>query len=186
MKPTRTAVEPDKLYWSELKDREWKLVMAASETGLCFVGSAGKGFEELEAWASARMPGTGLVRDDAVLLPYFREMEEYLLGKRRMFSLPLDMRGTSFQQKVWKALQELPYGGTASYTDIALHIKRPSSARAVGAAIGANPLLMVVPCHRVIGKNGGLTGFRGGLPMKKKLLDLESQSVVPEGAHADI
>lgn len=186
MKTMKTAVITEILYWSEMNSGVWRLVMAASKTGLCFVGSAGKGAAELEAWARARVPGSVLVRDDHALLPYIREMEEYLHGSRRMFSLLLDMRGTSFQQEVWKALQEVSYGETASYTDIALRIRRPSSVRAVGAAIGANPLLMAVPCHRVIGKNGGLTGYRGGLPMKQKLLAMESQPVVPQGAHADI
>lgn len=182
----RTAAEPEIIYWSEMKDGDWNLVLAASDTGLCFVGSVGKGLAELEAWVRGRVPGTVLVREDHTLLPYIMEMEEYLHGRRRAFSLPLDMRGTPFQQEVWKALHELPYGETATYTDIALRIRRPSSVRAVGAAIGANPLLMIVPCHRVIGKNGGLTGYRGGLAMKKELLALEWQSVVPQEAHADI
>ena len=105
--------------------------------------------------------------------PYARELIDYMEGKRKEFTMPLDLHGTPFQQSVWKALQEIPFGQTVSYSDIAERIQNPKSVRAVGAAIGANPLLITVPCHRVIGKNGNLTGFRGGLEMKKQLLALE-------------
>ena len=100
---------------------------------------------------------------------------EYLEGKRKDFTLSFDYNGTAFQQAVWKALCEIPYGQTKSYSDVANHINKPAAVRAVGAAIGKNPILITVFCHRVIGKDGSLTGFRGGLEMKKQLLELEQK-----------
>ena len=108
-----------------------------------------------------------------LLQPYAVELVDYLEGRRKKFSLPMDLYGTPFQLTVWKALQEISFGQTVSYTDIAERIQRPSSVRAVGTAIGANPVLIIVPCHRVITKDGKLGGFRAGLEMKKQLLVLE-------------
>lgn len=101
------------------------------------------------------------------------QLEEYFAGKRRTFDLPLGPQGTPFQQSVWNALRTIPYGETQSYGDIARAIGKPKAVRAVGAANGANPLPIVVPCHRVVGADGSLTGFGGGLPHKKRLLALE-------------
>jgi methylated-DNA-[protein]-cysteine S-methyltransferase len=102
-----------------------------------------------------------------------RELEEYFASKLRIFRTPLDMQGTEFQLAVWRQLQEIPYGQTRSYAQIAEAIGRPQAIRAVGAANGSNPVAIVVPCHRVIGANGKLTGYGGGLPLKKRLLELE-------------
>lgn len=102
------------------------------------------------------------------------EIEEYLSGKRKEFSVPLNPKGTKFQLAVWKELQKIPYGETICYEELAKRIKNPKAVRAVGAANGKNPLWLIVPCHRVIGKNGSLTGYAGGLSVKKKLLVLES------------
>ncbi|MDM8102298.1 methylated-DNA--[protein]-cysteine S-methyltransferase [Oceanobacillus oncorhynchi] len=85
----------------------------------------------------------------------------------------MDLKGTAFQESVWEALQHIPYGETVSYMNIAEKIEKPKAVRAVGAAIGANPVMILVPCHRVIAKDGKLTGFRGGIPMKESLLELE-------------
>jgi methylated-DNA-[protein]-cysteine S-methyltransferase len=103
-----------------------------------------------------------------------RQLEEYFSGKRENFYLELDARGTEFQKKVWKALEKIPYGKTCSYQDIAQNISQPKAMRAIGMANNKNPIPLIVPCHRVIGKNGDLVGFGGGLELKKKLLDLES------------
>lgn len=105
-----------------------------------------------------------------------RQLQEYFAHKREQFTFPVNMIGTSFQKKVWKALCEISYGKTCSYQDIAMKINQPKACRAVGGAIHRNPLLIVVPCHRVIGKNGDLVGFGCGLPMKKALLSLEKSS----------
>lgn len=109
-----------------------------------------------------------------------RQISEYAAGKRRAFDLDLAMDGPdsgapSFEQKVWKALLDIPFGTTTSYGAVARTIGHPMAARAVGAANGANPIALVVPCHRVIGANGRLTGYGGGLPLKRKLLEHEAR-----------
>lgn len=109
-----------------------------------------------------------------ILKQAVKELEEYLAGKRKTFSIPLNPKGTEFQKSVWKELSRIPYGETICYEELARRIKKPKAVRAVGAANGKNPLWLIVPCHRVIGKNGSLTGYAGGLSVKKKLLLLES------------
>lgn len=115
----------------------------------------------------------GWTRDDYAFGDVREQLRAYFAKELREFDLPLAPRGTPFQLAVWRALREIPYGQTRSYTQIANVVGRPSAIRAVGAANGANPLPIVVPCHRVIGANGSLTGFGGGLPAKRYLLDLE-------------
>jgi len=114
------------------------------------------------------------VRDDDAVADVAAQLHEYFRGERRDFDLPLAPRGTEFQQDVWRALQRIPYGATRSYSDIAREIGRPAAVRAVGAANGANPIPIVIPCHRVVGSNGSLTGFGGGIETKRWLLALES------------
>ena len=106
-----------------------------------------------------------------------RQLEEYFSGKRRRFDLALDLQGTEFEQKVWRQLLRIPYGQTASYQETAEAIGRPKAVRAVGAANGKNPVAIIVPCHRVIGRDGRLVGYGGGLWRKKWLLDHESRRV---------
>lgn len=115
---------------------------------------------------------------DAVLTACAAQLTAYFAGKRRRFELPLAAQGTPFQQSVWDALADIPYGELRSYRDIARGIGNPAAVRAVGAANGRNPLPIVVPCHRVIGSNGTLTGFAGGLEVKKYLLELEGATGV--------
>jgi len=101
------------------------------------------------------------------------ELDEYFAGGRREFTVRLDLRGTDFQKRCWQALLEIPYGQTRSYADVARAVGRPTAFRAVGLANGSNPIPIIVPCHRVVGSNGSLTGYGGGLDIKQKLLDLE-------------
>ncbi len=164
------------LYWSLLKFKDWQLYIASTSKGLVFVGSQNKPFEELVEWAKKRFPESTLVEDDEMLEPYVVEITQYLEGKRKTFTVPFEYVGTPFQLAVWDALCEIPYGQTKSYSDIANAINKPAAVRAVGAAIGANPVLLTVPCHRVTGRNGSLTGYRGGLEMKTLLLDLEKRA----------
>jgi methylated-DNA-[protein]-cysteine S-methyltransferase len=103
-----------------------------------------------------------------------RELDEYFSGRRTAFSLALDFRGTEFQRQVWNALLTIPCGGTRTYAQVARQIGRPAAVRAVGAANGRNPVSIIVPCHRVVGSDGTLTGFAGGLDVKARLLALES------------
>lgn len=112
--------------------------------------------------------------DQALMRDTKTQIQEYLLGNRTHFSLPIKNEGTEFQQKVWQALCSIPYGETRSYQDIAKQIGSPKAVRAVGTANGKNPLCIIVPCHRVVGKNGQLTGYSGGLSRKQWLLDLET------------
>ena len=118
--------------------------------------------------------------DSPVLQAAETQLREYFAGERRAFDLPLAPRGTAFQLQVWHTLAQIPFGATWSYRQLAERIGRPTATRAVGAANGRNPLPIVLPCHRVIGNNGTLTGFGGGLPTKAALLKLEG--VPSEGA----
>lgn len=111
--------------------------------------------------------------DHPVLVETERQLRAYFAGELRQFSLPLDLQGTAFQQSVWQALLTIPFGETRSYAEIARQIGRPKAVRAVGAANGQNPISIVAPCHRVIGSNGTLTGYAGGLAAKQHLLGLE-------------
>ncbi|CAM4095682.1 methylated-DNA--[protein]-cysteine S-methyltransferase [Mesobacillus thioparans] len=164
------------LYWSLLNFQDRNFYIASTSKGLVFVGSQNKPFAELFEWAKKRLPGSPLVEDDEKLEPYVVEITQYLEGKRNTFTVPFEYVGTQFQLAVWNALCDIPYGKTKSYSDIANDINKPTAVRAVGTAIGANPVLITVPCHRVIGKNGSLTGYRGGLEMKIMLLDLEKRA----------
>lgn len=118
-----------------------------------------------------------LVKDDRhpVLLETEKQLSEYLAGKRKKFTVKLDPAGTAFQNKVWNALRTIPFGETRSYRQIARQIGNVKAGRAVGAANGRNPISIIVPCHRVIGASGSLTGFAGGLKTKAHLLALESR-----------
>lgn len=114
--------------------------------------------------------------DNKILLQAEKELEEYFDGKRKKFTLPLDLRGTDFQLRVWNVLRGIPYGETRSYKEVALAAGNEKASRAVGMANNKNPILIVVPCHRVIGSNGAMTGFACGLDVKKKLLELEKKN----------
>jgi methylated-DNA-[protein]-cysteine S-methyltransferase len=121
----------------------------------------------------AEIPGGFVKAETPLIKKAAAQIEEYLNGKRKKFSLPLSMHGTEFQMDVWRALQSIPYGETRSYKEIAELVHRPKAVRAVGMANHHNPISIIVPCHRVIGHNGSLTGYGGGLPLKKYLLELE-------------
>jgi methylated-DNA-[protein]-cysteine S-methyltransferase len=114
-------------------------------------------------------------RDDTAFADVRTQLDEYFAGSRQEFDLPLHIRGNSFQQQVWDALCEIPYGETTSYGKVAASIGHPDGARAVGVANGQNPIPIIVPCHRVIGADGSLTGYGGGLDAKRWLLDHEAR-----------
>jgi len=144
------------------------LLLAASPRGI-----TGLYFEEHKYFAG---PGNWQ-RDDAHphLTEAVRQLEDYFRGERHDFDLALDASGTPFQQAVWEALRTLRFGTTTTYASIAERIARPNAIRATGTAIGRNPISIIVPCHRVLGSSGALSGFAGGLPRKRYLLDLESR-----------
>jgi O-6-methylguanine DNA methyltransferase len=152
---------PETIYYSRIDSPVGPLLLAVSEGGLVALefgrGNIGEGWVEVAERTA----------------PYARQLEEYFAGRRRQFDLPLDLRGTEFQQRCWQELLKVPYGETRSYADIARAIGNPSAVRAVGLANGQNPIAIVVPCHRVIGSDGSLTGYGGGLEVKRQLLELE-------------
>jgi AraC family transcriptional regulator of adaptative response/methylated-DNA-[protein]-cysteine methyltransferase len=150
------------------------LVGAATDDGLCMLEFADRKklpqqAADLRRWfARPVVPGTNRFTDQAA-----RELEEYFAGNRRGFEVPLVLRGTPFQEQVWNELLRIPYGSAISYEELAARIGRPGAQRAVGLANGRNRIPIIVPCHRVIQKNGQLRGYGGGLWRKKFLLDLE-------------
>ena len=126
-----------------------------------------------------RFPGKGEPLDEADRAPglftdAIEQLDAYFEGRRRRFELALDLAGTPFQRRVWSALQAIPYGATRSYTEVGEAIDRPDRVRAVGAAVGRTPIPIIVPCHRVVGADGSLTGYGGGLHRKRALLDHEA------------
>jgi methylated-DNA-[protein]-cysteine S-methyltransferase len=121
-----------------------------------------------------RFGGEAAASTDPLLREAADQLRAYFAGERREFDIPLAPRGTEFQRRVWDAVSEIPYGATASYSEIAAEVYTPAACRAVGAANGRNPLPVIVPCHRVIGAAGALTGYGGGLDRKRSLLDLEA------------
>jgi methylated-DNA-[protein]-cysteine S-methyltransferase len=133
---------------------------------------------EFEPWRPLQdcRPGNHPIAGEAL-----RQLRAYFAGELREFDLPLDLRGTPFQLRVWRELERIPYGETRSYSQIAAAIGAPHAVRAVGAANGANPIPIMVPCHRVIGASGKLVGYGGGLPLKKRLLALEGALALPLG-----
>ncbi len=116
------------------------------------------------------------IEETNLLYKTAQQLEEYLIGKRIEFTIPIQLQGTSFQCKVWNALRTIPYGETRSYQDISIQIGSPKSCRAVGMACHNNPIAILIPCHRVIGKNKKLVGYAGGIDIKEKLLELEKYS----------
>lgn len=126
--------------------------------------------------AGASAPDPGELRDTPLLLQVQAQIQEYLEGRRLEFTLPIRMEGTDFQKRIWEALKRIPYGETRTYGQIAAEAGSPKGARAVGMACNKNPILLVIPCHRVIGSDGRLVGFGCGLPMKEALLALEKDT----------
>ncbi|WP_430539429.1 methylated-DNA--[protein]-cysteine S-methyltransferase [Listeria rocourtiae] len=160
------------IFYDRLDVAGMAIYVGVSERGLAFVGSDGADLLEMENW-SERVR-VDLTADAEKVRPYADGIVGYLTGMQHDFGLPVDISGTPFQEAVWKALLAIPYGETRTYSEIANLIGKPKAVRAVGTAIGVNPVLMVVPCHRVIGKNGNITGYRGGIAMKERLLQLET------------
>jgi O-6-methylguanine DNA methyltransferase len=147
-----------------------------SPVGPLFLAASIKGLVRLEFGARMQKldsKTTQLAESREILAPYLDQLHEYFGGQRRKFTIPLDLRGTGFQLKCWRALLDIPYGETRSYRDLAQAIGHPKAFRAVGMSNNRNPVAIVVPCHRVIAADGSLCGYGGGLDIKRKLLDLE-------------
>jgi methylated-DNA-[protein]-cysteine S-methyltransferase len=172
------------MYWHETESPVGRLLLAGGTGALRRV--------HFQAGPHPLRVPSGWQHDPAPFADVLAQLEEYFAGARNMFTLRLAPAGTPFQLAVWSALQAIPYGETVSYSELARRLGRPGSARAVGLANGANPLPIIVPCHRVIGADGALTGFGGGLGIKRALLSLEGAACVADlfagrdllGAHA--
>jgi methylated-DNA-[protein]-cysteine S-methyltransferase len=171
--PLRHAEEPMPLAYKKIDSPVGKLTLVASDKGLVAI-----------LWENDkpnRVRLSELVEEDShsVLIEAERQLKEHFTGKRKTFSVPLDIRGTSFQRSVWEALLAIPFGETKTYGQLAKQLRNPQATRAVGAANGRNPISIIVPCHRVIGSSGKLTGFAGGLENKERLLNMEQKRFHP-------
>lgn len=147
--------------------------VASTETGVCKISLGAERSGAFLSWLSKHVPGGEPYEDPELMALATSQLEEYVSGARRSFDLPLDVRGTAFQRAVWSQVIRIPYGATSTYGDIAQLVGKPKASRAVGRAVGANPLPLVIPCHRVIGSGGALVGFGSGLDVKETLLRLE-------------
>ena len=160
--------------WDSVPSPMGECVLLASDAGLYWVGTPGASLDKGLMWAKKHGHDGQAIRGTHPVLQQAKdELQCYFAGEKLTFSTPLDLQGTPFQISVWRELCNIPYGETRSYGELALTIGRPNAPRAVGAANGANPIAIIVPCHRVIGSNGTLTGYGGGLPTKSWLLALE-------------
>jgi len=155
------------LFYTQIDDSPVGPLLLAGDSEALHVLAFGMGSRPREIDADWRPDMKGVLKDVR------KELDRYFAGTLKKFSTRLAFNGTPFQNEVWKQLTRIPYGETISYLDLAKRIDNPKAVRAVGMANGANPIAIIVPCHRVIGSNGSLTGFGGGLPTKRALLDLE-------------
>jgi len=154
-----------------------ELVLGAFDRRLCLLDFR---YRRMRAAVDNRikngLKGAFVVQDDEILEKTRKQLDEYLSGDRKQFDLPLFMVGTDFQKSVWQALLKVPYGSTSTYLQLAKAVNHEKAVRAVGGANGANAIGLIVPCHRIIGSDGGLVGYGGGLPAKKFLLKLEQNN----------
>lgn len=182
-------MKDSKVYWSREafgpEGLEWTIL--ATEQGVCRLMYPQDSLESAAIWLARFKPGALLEESDDVIAntSIIEKLRGYFMGEQVDFSgIPLDLFGTSFQKEVWSALQLIPYGEVQTYRDIAAAIGRPKAMRAVGTANGANPVPVIVPCHRVIGSNQTLVGYRGGLRIKDMLLRLEGVKPFEMSGHA--
>jgi methylated-DNA-[protein]-cysteine S-methyltransferase len=164
------------MYYTFVNTPVGKLLAAADETGLRRLA-----FTDL---GEAICAEPGWVEDSSRFTELAQQLAAYFAGERRTFDLKLAPQGTAFQREVWEAVRSIPYGQRATYADLARKLGKPTAARAVGAANACNPLPILIPCHRVVGSNGDLTGYIGGLETKRKLLRLEQTGKLDEGEPA--
>ncbi len=155
------------LYIRHTKDTPFPMTLVADDEGL--VAASANPFPQ--AYQTAYSSGKNYILDMAE-----HQLKEYFCASRRTFGIPLSLRGSPFRLTVWRRLIEIPYGETASYSEVARAVGNPAAARAVGMACNANPVMIIIPCHRVVGKNGSLTGYAGGIKLKEFLLKLESST----------
>jgi methylated-DNA-[protein]-cysteine S-methyltransferase len=165
----RTAEKMSAVFYTTVESPVGPLLLAGDADALRRVS--------FESSKHAARPPADWKEDRAPFTEVIGQLQAYFRGELRKFDVPLAMEGTEFQLRVWNALRGIPYGETISYLQLAERIGNPRAVRAVGLANGSNPIPIIVPCHRVIGSDGSLTGFGGGIPTKKKLLELESKQL---------
>ncbi len=174
-----------RMHYASAPTRLGFVLVAATGQGICriaFGDDAATLVNDMrDAFANAE-----LIEDPARIAPFIAQIDAYLEGKRLTFDLPLDIASTAFRQRVWDALQRIPYGQTRSYTQIAEALGAPNAVRAVASACAANPVALAIPCHRVVQKGGALAGYRWGLPRKAALLEAEAQHAQRAGEHDDL
>jgi len=165
----RTAEKMSAVFYTTLESPVGPLLLVGDADALRLVS--------FESSKHAAPPQADWKQDNAPFAEVIRQLQAYFRGELREFDVPLALEGTEFQRRVWNALRGIPYGETISYLQLAERIANPKAVRAVGLANGSNPIPIIVPCHRVIGSDGSLTGFGGGISTKKKLLELESKQL---------
>lgn len=166
------------IYSSVIQTPIGEMRVCASDIGICLLEFDEKPRIEIQLKKLKRIFQSGFqIAKTAEMAKLEEQLSQYFLGKRKHFNVSLDARGTEFQQKVWDLLLKIPFGFKKSYSDIATEMQKPLAVRAVGKANGENRIAIVVPCHRLVGKSGDLTGYGGGLWRKRFLLDLESKNL---------
>ena len=163
------------IYWSTVAAPRGDCIVIATDKAIIWTGTPGSPFAEAQSYIKSYFPTAHIIKgvQSPVLKKALKELSEYLQGKRIDFSGPFALHGTPFQVAVWKQMLQIPYGKTITYGELAKRVGKPNASRAVGGACNKNPIAILVPCHRVVGSTGALTGYGGGLPTKKWLLELE-------------
>lgn len=171
------------LYWDSVEEKQ-KFFFTMTKRGVNFVSSPGRFLSEIYDFYPGQEYDLEYKYEEKQTNPVKEQLEEYLTGKREQFDVPLDLTdtGTEFQQQVWRAIQSIPYGQTITYKQLAKQVGRPGAVMAVGHAVAMNPLLILVPCHRVVKANGDLGKYRGGVAAKQKLLELEQTVTTKKAA----
>jgi O-6-methylguanine DNA methyltransferase len=170
---TAQKKRPEKLFFHCFEAHPWKVGAASTELGLAVIEFPVESKNAFRSSLSRRFENADIVENEKALGEARRQIEEYLQGRRTSFTLPIDLRVTTFQRRVLKEVAKIPFGKTLSYGEVARRIGKPQGARAVGSALHRNPIPLVIPCHRVIGSDGSLVGFGGGVHLKAYLLDFE-------------
>jgi methylated-DNA-[protein]-cysteine S-methyltransferase len=167
----------NRVFYSETDTPIGPLLVATTSKGLCYIdfGKGNKSLYNLQRWSKKWLKHELVESNSSFVEPVVRQIQEFLQGQRTQFDVELDFYGTPFQKMVWQVLTDIPYGETRSYKQVASDVGIPKAVRAVGGANNKNPIPIIVPCHRVIGSNGALVGYGGGLSIKEYLLNLEKQ-----------
>lgn len=168
-----------KVYYYTFDTSFGNMFLASTDEGLCMANFVAADIEGQFNWLRKYFHADDIIEDKNRNINAFIQLEEYFKGERREFDLEIHLIGTPFQEEVWKVLTEIQFGEILTYKDVSCSLGDAKKCRAVGGAVGKNPIVIIIPCHRVIGSNGKLTGFSsiGGLELKKRLLDLESSQI---------